>query len=242
MAQKKKPIAEEIKVEQGSKEWRIERLGKWTATRIKDLMSAGKSKDAVFGETAITMMAEVAGERQLAEDIIQDDEKFKEWSDLQCRENSAMRHGHEWENIARINYEIEKSVEVQQVGMFQVRGTMMACSPDGIILDKKGKIEGGVEIKCPSTNKTFMRYKWFIKDAETLKKEKPEYYWQIQHTMMCLETKWWDLVVYSPFHNGGLHIVRIERNDEDCDKIVERYNLAEKMIEELNGKGHERGR
>ena len=41
-----------------------------------------------------------------------------------------------------------------------------------------------------------------------------------------------DFVVYCPFLEKPMHIVRIERNDEDILKIHERISLAEKYISE----------
>lgn len=222
--------------EQGSKEWRIARLGKFTATRISDLMSKGKKKDDIFGATAITMMAEVAAERDLDPVVIEDDDKFQYWSDLQCRENMAMRYGKDNEALARNYYEFHTGNQVEECGVVtHPEIPTLAGSPDGLVVKGKGKeVEGIIEIKCPSTTKTCMRYRWFIKDSESLKMENASYYWQCQQNMNVTGAKWCDFIVYSPFLKNLCQIVRIERNEEDIALINERALAAEEFIKQMN--------
>lgn len=88
-----------------------------------------------------------------------------------------------------------------------------------------------VEIKCQKPE-TAVRYMATIHDGETLKKEMPDYYWQTQAEMDCTGAKARDFVVYCPFLEKPMHIVRIERNDEAILQIHERIALAEKYISE----------
>lgn len=71
-----------------------------------------------------------------------------------------------------------------------------------------------------------------ISDGETLKEVMPDYYWQVQAEMDCTGAIGCDFVVYCPFLQKQLHIVRIERNDEDILKIHERIALADNYITE----------
>ena len=102
-----------------------------------------------------------------------------------------------------------------------------AASPDGVV----EKSDTCVEIKCQKPE-TAVRYMATIHDGETLKKEMPNYYWQTQAEMDCTGASGCDFVVYCPFLQKQLHIVRIERNDEAILQIHERIALAEKYISE----------
>ena len=88
-----------------------------------------------------------------------------------------------------------------------------------------------VEIKCPKPE-TAVRYMANISDGETQKEVMPDYYWQVQAEMDCTVASGCDFVVYCPFLEKPMHIVRIERNDEAILQIHERISLAEKYITE----------
>lgn len=220
--------------EQGSMEWRVARLGKITSTRVADIMAKGRGKDDKWGKTAISMMADIAGERMLVSEVLNDPEKFQTWSDLQCRENAAMRHGKEYEPVARMLYESQMDCTVTECGMVDhPKLKNLAGSPDGLVIDGRGSIKGVIEIKCPSTTRTFMSYCWNIKDAATLKAEVPQYYWQCQNNMAVTGAKWCDLVVYCPFTVRDLYVVRIARNDDDIAAIEARAAAVEEYISEM---------
>lgn len=221
--------------EQGTLEWKRARLGIFTGTKLAALMSRGRKKDEEFGTTAITQIAETASERMLNEETIGNAEELEAYLQLQCRENDAMRHGHMYEAYAANAYMIECGQDLLEVGMiYHPEIQTMAVSPDRIHLNEDGDIDYGVEIKCPSTGKTFMRYKWFIKDGESLKAEKPEYYWQIMGALAVTKANHWMFVVYSPFHDGGFHVVKIERNEEDIFEVENRVRAAEVYISSMN--------
>jgi hypothetical protein len=48
--------------QQRSEEWHAQRLGKFTASRFGDLMTNGRKKDEVLGQTAISYIYEKAAE------------------------------------------------------------------------------------------------------------------------------------------------------------------------------------
>lgn len=216
--------------EQGTFEWRKARLGKATSTRIADLMGRGRGKDELFGKTAIAVMAEMAGERMLDEELLTDEEKFYEWSDRQCRENNAMRFGTTYEPMARILYTAEVGKQVIEVGLTEHPTVKnLAGSPDGLIVDSKREVVGVIEIKCPATTKTFVQYLWEVRDGETLKAVNPGYYWQCQNNMNVTGAKYCDFVAYSP-DLKRIHIARVERNEDDITAINNRMAEVETYI------------
>lgn len=221
--------------EQGSMAWKVARLGNFTASNIADLMSKGRSKESVWGDTAISLMAEKAAERKLNMTLLSDEEKYNEFADLQCRENGAMRHGKHYEHIARDYYEIDNGVSVQECGLLMSKECpTLAASPDGVICNARGTIVGAIEIKCPASIKTFQRYLWNIVDASTLKEENKTYYWQVMTVMAVTGARYCDFIVYCPwmFEGKEMKVVRIERNEDDCEAIKERVKLANEFIDE----------
>lgn len=65
----------------------------------------------------------------------------------------------------------------------------------------------------------------------TLKRVKPEYYWQCQAHCTCCELDWCDFVFYDQMQKGEMCVVRIYRNDEDIKNMLERIELANMYID-----------
>lgn len=60
-------------IEQRTKEWKIQRLGYFTGSRIADLMVSGRGKGELFGKTAMSYIYSVASERNLRDAVMSDD-------------------------------------------------------------------------------------------------------------------------------------------------------------------------
>jgi len=188
-------------VDQGSGEWLDIRLGKVTASKFKDVMAGGK------GATRKAYML------QLAAEIItgMKTDTFK---------NKAMEWGTETEDQARANYELNESLEVEEVS-FVLHDTLSAgVSPDGLVGDC-----GLVEFKCPNTTtqiETFLSGK-----MPTTHKA------QVQGQLWITEREWCDFVSYDPRINGAAEYfcVRINRDDEYIKTLEEGVI---KFINELN--------
>lgn len=212
-----------VNVEQGTYEWRKARLGYITASMVGDIMGNGK--------TAMGKIAAIAGERDLADDIKDDEETFNAFSNLQCPTKPAMRHGHECEPIARDLYSMLYDVEVTECGQIRDKKTpWFAYSPDGLIVNKAGNVEGIIEIKSPATLGNCMRYR-LINNAIDLKLENSTYYYQVMAGLAITDAKWCDFIVYSAFtaHNK-LHVVRIERDDKAIKEVVNRVKEVNEYI------------
>lgn len=100
-------------------------------------------------------------------------------------------------------------------------------TPDGVVFDGD-KIITGCEGKCPDRT-THWKYLHNIKDAKSLKETEPRYYWQIQSHMLCAEADYWyffsfdDRFIDPACH---LHYCKIDRIQEDVDKILKRLDMA----------------
>lgn len=198
-------------IEQGSEEWFNQRLGKVTASRIKDVMATIKS-----GESASVRnyRAQLVAERLTG--TIQE-----------SYTNSAMQWGIDNEPLARALYEIRTGMDVEQTGFIDhPHINMTGASPDGFAGD------GLVEIKCPSTATHI--------DYLTSGVPPSEYKYQMLWQMECTGKKWCDFVSYDPRmpEELSLFVVRYEIDNEELDRIrqvvIKFLDGVDEMLSNLN--------
>lgn len=220
--------------EQHTAEWHRSRLGRITGSRVGALMKSGRSKSDLFSATAKTYLFQLAGERMLNPEIVNDDQMLFFFLDQTTSQSKAMRFGSEQEDNARNMYVETTGHDVRQVGLCpHNRIPTFASSPDGVTADNDDL--GCIEIKCPSIG-TFAQYAAEIKDNTSLLNINPDYYYQCQSHMACTDSAFCDFVIYCPFVESPLHVVRIKRDDDAIQKIEERVSLAEKYIQDIINK------
>jgi putative phage-type endonuclease len=174
--------------EQGSDAWKLERLGKATASRVADLIAKTKTG---WGASRANYAAQLIAERLTG-------------VPQETYSNAAMQWGTATEPEAVAAYEFYRDVMVERVGFVpHPRIDMAGCSPDGLVGN-----DGLVECKCPLT-KTHI---------ETLLSGKvpPDYTPQIQFQMACTGRAWCDFVSFDPRmpEEMRLFIGRVERDDK----------------------------
>ena len=144
-------------MEQGTPEWHQIRLGKVTASRVKDVIAKTKTG---YGAGRANYMAQLLCERLTGQPT-------------QGFNNDAMRHGTETEPLARVAWELKNNIEVEQIAFMDHPYIPMAgASPDGLIKDN-----GLIEIKCPNTATHL--------DTLLTKKVNSDYITQMQWQMAC---------------------------------------------------------
>lgn len=191
------------------------------------------SPEEAFSDTAKGYLYQVAAERNLRPQIVEDDSAFEEYLSRVELSSRAIRYGQETEDIARHTYELATKQEVAQAGFILHKDIAnYGDSPDGIVLGENGEPIGALEIKCPKPD-TWMRYKATIHTPEDLKREKPEYYWQCQSHCECNNLAWCDFVFFDKMQRKGFVCIRIPRNDEDITLMKERIVLANLFINSL---------
>ena len=115
-----------INCEQGTSEWLEARLGIATSSSFdKIISSTGKSSTQSDAYLNKLLGDYLAGSPE---------ESYK---------NEHMEHGNETEDEARVFFEFETGLDVEQVGFCKIDGA--GCSPDGLI-----GTDSGLEIKCPT--------------------------------------------------------------------------------------------
>ena len=216
--------------EQRTLEWYRARLGYITGSQVGVLMKSGRSKDKAFSDTAMTYLYQLVGERSLNPEMVRDDDMFKFYLEQTTSQSKAMRFGTEQEENARAMYSVLTNHDVQEVGLCHHPTIQyLASSPDGMTSD--GDMLGCIEIKCPALS-TFSKYVAEVQDNWSLKRINPDYYYQCQNHMACTGASFCDFIVYCPFVENPIHIVRITRDEDAIALIVERVELAERIIEE----------
>ena len=78
-----------------------------------------------------------------------------------------------------------------------------------------------------------MKYRSEIYDSESLLDTKPEYFYQCMAHMMCTGAQWTDFVVYNPFQNTPIHIVRILPDETVFAEMEKRIHVANDVVKEL---------
>ena len=195
--------------EQGSIEWLSLRLGKITASRVKDVLTKGRGTSP--SKTAETYMMEL-----IAEILTGNSKPFFE--------NDAMRWGTETEPQARAMYAVNNDfVDVKEVA-FVEHNEQVGISPDGLVGDK-----GLLEIKCPNTTTQLKRA---LSDDYSA-----DYKAQIQMQLWVTEREWCDFLSFDPRLDcsAGYLQQRVYRDEEYIEEMkVKVYAFVEKMNELIN--------
>lgn len=218
-------------IKQNTDEWKRQRIGCWNASAIGDLMTGGRKKDQLFGQTAMTYIYSIAAERDLLQVYLEDDYLWEIYQGQVSFSNKFTDYGHEQEPLAIEEYERvtgRKCEETCRISHPVI--PHYASSPDRFTTEDGERIV--VEVKSPIP-KVFMKYRNEIRDNETLKAVEPGYYYQVQaqlHTTLCTKA---DFVCFCPFLKHPIHIVRITADEEVQKEIEHRIYEAEKIISNI---------
>lgn len=205
---------EKIKQIQEREEWFHKRRGRFTASEFHRLMGY---EDNPKYDTELTKGGTSYAYEKYLETITEAGERYR---------NESMDRGNELEGEAAIRFMEETGLEVANTGdeqEFIELGEHVGCTPDGLVGD-----DAGLETKCPDS-KTHDNYLTNIVDQESFKKVCKDYYYQIQGSMYVTGRSHWYFVSYDPRFKDKeeqLLILRIERNEEDIEKLKTRLRLA----------------
>ena len=115
---------------QHSIEWFRKRLGNFTGSQIGLLMKKGRSD--YFSDTAKTYIYQVASERDMNPEIINDDVEFEKYLHQVCVNTKAMQWGTDQEENARELYERLTGRHIVETGSCKHPAIEhFASSPDG---------------------------------------------------------------------------------------------------------------
>lgn len=187
-------------IEQNSDEWFAEKIGRLGASSAPDLLMDKKNKGY------INLVNKIIEEKVTGEPC-----ESKAWSG-----NQFTQRGHEFEPIARNDFELRTLKVVDIIGIVELDDWTM-CSPDGLIGE-----DGLHQIKCPIFN-TQREYHNTIdvnvglSDNDLLKKIDIGYYKQCQFELFVTGRKYNIWTSYHP-HLDPIDL-KIDR-DPDMIKII----------------------
>ena len=191
-----------INCEQGTLEWKQARAGVITASMVKDVrnvLKSGKNKGG-YGKKADDYAFQLACERMCGD--LLDDDQFVTWQ---------MKRGNELEPEARLAHENARGILVEQCGLVLTDDNKFGASLDGLIDD-----DGGCEYKCftaPSSIKPIL-----------LDKDLSDIQDQMQCGLWVTGRSYFEFCLYCPQLKKighDLTIIRVERDDEYIEKMVE---------------------
>jgi len=194
-------------IAQNSEEWYDIKLGKFSASIAGDLLMDKKNKGYS------NLIKKISEERMTGEAC--ESNSFKG--------NAFTERGHEFEPIAREDYEIRTFNEVKIIGVIE-RDDWCLCSPDGLIDDN-----GLHQIKCPIFNTqseylyTYNKYKDTLTANELMCKISSTYYKQMQFELFVSEREY---NIFTSYHPKLAAIDIIITRDEDMLRAIE-YRLIE---------------
>lgn len=173
-------------IAQGTDEWKLQRLGKVTASKISDLTARTKTG---WGASRANYAAQLIAERLTG-------------VPTEGYTNAAMQHGTATEPEARAAYAFMTDHSVEEAP-FVPHPTiaMSGCSPDGYVND-----DGLVEIKCPNTATHLDTLLGAEIDGKYVK--------QMQWQLACTGRLWCDFVSFDPRLPLDLQLTlqRVERD------------------------------
>lgn len=195
-------------VDQRSDDWFALRAGKFTSSRMSDLMAKTKSGPSASRGNLISLLAV---ERLTGTCV-----------ETYC--NAAMQRGIDLESEARDAYSFETGRAVAEVGYVECTDLpWTSSSPDGLVGD-----DGMVEIKVPASMQKHV-------NALRTGAHAKEYQHQVQHQMLVTGREWNDVVSYDPRFPEGLQlaITRVERDEKAIAEMREAIAAADIEVTEL---------
>jgi putative phage-type endonuclease len=194
-------------MEQDTQQWLNDRLGKITASRIKDMMAQTKTGQSASRKNlaAQLMLERVTGQRENG---------FV---------SAAMTFGIETEPLARLAYSLHTGFDVEETGFIDHPTIARSgASPDGLV-----GIDGMVEIKCGNTA---THIGWAIAGIVP-----PEHALQMQWQMACTGREWNDFVSFDPRMPEGqqMFIRRLYRDDDFISTLEQEVVKFDAEIEAL---------
>ena len=192
-------------IEQRSDEWFAQRLGRVTASKVKDVMAKGRS--GAPSATRQNYMMQLLCERLTGKR----EEGFT---------SAAMQRGTDLEPIARSAYEFNAGVMTVETGLIiHPRIDGFGASPDGL-----AGADGLLEIKCPNTSAHIAVIQSGKRDAQ--------YEWQMLAQMACSGREWVDFVSFDDPLPEELQYVCF-RYHRDEARIREMESEVKAFLEEL---------
>ena len=209
-------------IKQRSPEWFALRNGKVGSSEAHLVTSAGRNGKEAFGRRDLRIalsVARIGGHNQ---------------AEAPTFVSAAMQHGIDCEDAARISYEIQHSVTVEEVG-YLTNSEVPHCglSPDGLISNT-----GLVEIKCPKAATHWNTLRLALQGASDtptpLDGIPPSSQAQVLHALLVSGRDYLDFVSFCPAFPPSLQLYTHRVESAEVQENIETYQTAlEGFLEEV---------
>jgi predicted phage-related endonuclease len=200
---------EVLDIAENESDWHAERLGKFTSSRMGDLMSQGRGKDQLWGQMADNYIYEKIAEKLTGVPHY-------------IAETNAMAWGNDLEEEAFNKFKEHSGLDCQHMGTTFIKfNELSGGSPDGYVGE-----DGVIEIKCPYNSSIHLKT---IITKEIDKK----YMYQMQANMLFTDRSYCYYVSYDPRMPEALQLytTKILRDNDICNQIAERLTeVSERLI------------
>lgn len=230
--------------------WFRARLGNITGSAVGNLMGNARSKSAEWSSTAESYIQQLAFERAMDSDIVNNDMLFAQYIELTETKSKAIQWGHKQEaNAAELFAVNFQPLYEPNAGYFELQLEEppsvkskelphFASSPDRMFANPVTGEECCVEIKSPQ-GKAFAKYAAITllptldEKLEALKKAEPNYYWQIFAHMLATGTGKCYWVIFNPFSTNPLYTMEVARDEDIINELREKIVKADQYIEQF---------
>ncbi len=187
-------------MDQGTIEWRLDRMGCVTASAFHKVLGSHAVRTTYYN-TLVEEREALDKGRDYAIAFIQANDY----------DSPAMAWGRKYEDAARAHYELTQDEDVLQVPFLRLPGSnTIGCSLDGKVGDR-----GTIEIKCPFTLENHIKTCAGGMPVQHLD--------QVQGGLWITGRAYCDFISYHPTYTARpLYIERIERNDEYIEMLARR--------------------
>lgn len=230
--------------------WFRARLGNITGSAVGNLMGKARSKDAEWSTSAESYLQQVAFERCMNPDIVNNDDMFGKYLELVNVSSKATKWGHAMEGeAANLFAKVFCSIYEPKAEPFELQLQEppsvkskdiphFASSPDRMFVNPVTGEECCVEIKSPQ-GKAFTKYAALTmlpteaERLEALKKAEADYYWQVFAHMLatgCGKCYW---IAYNPFSSVPIYTMEIQRDEAIIEELKARILKADAYVEKL---------
>ena len=227
---------------QRNNQWDKARLGKFTASRIHEILTDKKRPmtENELNEHIINNPKSRVKTVVDVGDMCRTYAREKAVEELYGKEQNTiitkdMQRGIDQEPMA-IDFFARKNT-FYNIGLagFIPYGNYAGASPDAVIYNTEDEIISGIEVKCPNRNNFFQIV---TKGLEAMKKE---YFAQVQMQMLVTDTQSWNFFNYYVCENTNEeigHNLVVKRCEDTIAKIKQRLPLADAYkkhyIEQIN--------
>ena len=215
--------------------WKLDKFGKFSASQIHKLVLSGPVVDRrsgmrrLFSDGGLTYIKQIA--RQSA----------SIFSERDFRESFDMKAGliNEPESFGRLYGLL--GIPDEYITYFGASNPKFfpyipgsGCSPDVVVYGPDGEPAYGCELKNPKPD-THWDYLLNIGDAEALRRNCPDYFAQVQFSMMVLGVDKWLFCSYDGLlknFSDKMLIIEVPRDKKFCDDLLIRLKQALYLKEE----------